>query len=113
MAERAAEFEAEGAEIVWVLEQSRSFGAANAETCRNELAALGADTGLCVGDDQTEPEAGLFDHSPFAEGRGFEMFVRRNTMVVEFEAAHGSTTPGGEEFDVDGLLAVLRRLNAE
>lgn len=96
MAEVEDEIVAAGAEIIWVLEKDASFDAGTAESCDNILDILGSkDQGWCVGDGETEPEAGTFDTSPFSLYRGFDMVVPTSTMRVEFTTSHG--TPNGNE----------------
>ena len=65
--------------------------------------------GWCVGDGETEPGDRPFDNSPFSIGRGFDILVPRDTMVVEFTTSHG--TPGGNEnIDGEALLQEVRNL---
>lgn len=84
-----------GAEIVWVLEYDTGFNAGTAESCRTFVDGNGSNQGWCVGDGQTEPEAGVWDTSPFSVGRGFDIIVDRQTMVIGWESSHG--TPSGNE----------------
>ena len=62
--------------------------------------------GWCVGDAQTMPTERAFDNSPFSFFRGFEMILPRETMVVEFASAHGST--GGDNLSGEQLLEEVR-----
>lgn len=99
-----------GIEIVWVLEVTNRMAAGTAETCRDTMDALGSSLGWCVGDGETEPEAGTFNDSPLAQGRGFDIFVPRDSMRLEWSSSHGS--PSGNENlsgeDVrDTVLALL------
>ena len=106
------DFIAEGAQIIWVLEQELSAEPGTTETCMEALDELGGATlGWCVGDGSTLPEPGASDTSPFSAGRGFDMIVRRSTMVVEYTTNHGNpqhneNTTGAE------VLEVLRELQA-
>ena len=99
---------AAGAEIIWVLEFDNSFQPGTAALCMDVMDGLGSeDQGFCVGDSQTEPEAGSFDDSPFSQGRGFDMIVPRKTMEIAWASNHG--TPDGNE-NLDGaqvLQAVI------
>jgi len=103
---------AAGAEIIWVLEQDPTFKPGTAERCMAVMDELGSgEVGWCVGDSETEPEAGAFDESPFSIARGFDMVVPRETMVVEYVTNHG--TPSGND-NVDGeevLQAVIDVVN--
>ena len=106
------QFIAEGAQIIWVLEQGAEGTPGTAEQCTEALDVLGDPTsGWCVGDGSTLPEASAFDTSPFSEGRGFDMIVRRSTMTVEYSSNHGNPVtndnPTAEE-----VLDALRALNA-
>ncbi len=84
------DFDAAGAQIIWVLEQGPSFEDGTADNCFDTLETLGASTGWCVGDDETLPEADVWDDSPLANNRGFEIIVRRSTMTIEWTSSHGS-----------------------
>ena len=87
---------AEGAEIVWVLEQDARIDPGTAQTCMESMDVLGnPSVGWCVGDGETQPEPGVFDDSPFSDGRGFDIIVRRDTMEIVFSTNHG--TPSGNE----------------
>lgn len=101
MANYAEDLEDAGAGIVWVLERTASNAQGTAERCIDFMTDpnIGADRGWCVGDGQTQPTSGEFDDSPFSVGRGFDLVVRRRTMVIEATSAHGS--PGGNE-NLDG-----------
>ena len=95
MAQEEENIIAEGVQIVWVLEFDQSFVAGTALSCRSFVDSEGSDKGLCAGDGETEPTPGIFDASPFSEGRGIDMLVRRADMEIVFTAAHG--TPGGND----------------
>ena len=84
------EIAALGVQIIWVLEYTQSYVAGTATTCRQFMDGYGSEVGLCVGDGQTEPEAGTFDSSPFSVYRGFDMIVTRDDMVVQFDSSHGT-----------------------
>ncbi len=84
------DFEAAGAALIWVLEDSASFAGGTADNCFDTMETLGASTGWCVGDDETLPEADVWDDSPLANNRGFEIIVRRSTMTIEWTSSHGS-----------------------
>jgi hypothetical protein len=86
---------AEGVQVIWVLEFNQSFVPGTALDCRNFVDGQGSDKGLCAGDGETQPTAGIFDSSPFSVGRGIDMLVRRADMEIVFAAAHG--TPGGND----------------
>ena len=85
-----------GVEIIWVLEADNRQVPGTAERCMEIMDDLGdPQVGWCVGDGQTLPIAQAFDDSDFSIGRGFDMIVPRDSMVVEFSSSHGS--PGGNE----------------
>ena len=86
---------AEGAQIIWVLEADTSLSPGTAIACRNYVDGKGSEKGICVGDGETAPFAGIFDDSPFSVGRGFDMIVRRSDMEIVFASSHGS--PGGND----------------
>ena len=87
MAERVA--------IIWVLEADSGGRAGTAMSCRAFMDARGSDKGICVGDGETMPTAGVWDRSPFAIGRGFDIMLRRSDMKIGWLSTHG--TPGGNE----------------
>ena len=96
VAELEDDIVAAGAQIIWVLEQDPSFEPGNARRCMDTMDVLGSeDQGWCVGDEQTEPESGTFDESPFSVARGFDMIVPRSTMEIVWTTSHG--TPAGNE----------------
>lgn len=104
---------AEGAEILWVLEQDPSFGDGTAEACMDAMDAFGSeDQGWCVGDDQTEPAPDVFDDSPFSEQRGFDIIVERGSMVVVYSTSHG-TPEGNDNLDGEDLLAAVKQARAD
>lgn len=84
-----------GAALIWVLEEDTGGEAGTAASCADFVTTAGGSTGWCVGDGQTEPDAGEFDASPFAQGRGFDIGVRRSTMEIVLVTNHG--TPSGNE----------------
>ena len=100
---------AEGAEIIWVLEQNRALLPGTPEDCKEFMLDEGATTGWCVGDAQTRPESGSWDDSPFSEGRGFDILVPRSTMEIVYSTSHG-TPAGNENPSGEDVLAVLRDL---
>lgn len=106
-----AEFEDEivgaGAEIVWVLEQTLRAEPGTAETCRTAMDGYGSSLGWCVGDGETQPTAGVFDESPFAEGRGFDILVDTATMEITWVSSHG-TPSGNDNLDGASVLAQVR-----
>ncbi len=101
------EIEAAGARIVWVLQQDSRGRAGTAESCYETMRGFGADRGICVGDGETAPTAGVFDDSPFAIGRGFDLIVPRDTMVIDYVTTHG-TPSGNENLDGEEILAKVR-----
>lgn len=97
-----------GAEIIWVLEKGPAFEDGTAALCADVMDELGSeDQGWCVGDAQTEPQAGTFDESPFSLDRGFEMIVHRATMEIVFASSHGSV-PGNENLSPEEILAAVQ-----
>lgn len=111
MAKVESEIAAEGAEIIWVLEENTRSEPGTGEDCLAFMIAQGAESGLCVGDGETRPEAGAFDRSGFAIGRGFDMIVSRADLTVRFSSAHG-TPSGNENLTGDELLEALRDLDS-
>lgn len=109
MAEIDEDFETAGAQIIWVLEQDPSFGDGTAENCIATMEELGATTGWCVGDDETLPEADVWDDSDLANNRGFDIIVPRDTMVIEWVSTHG-TGPADENPDAEDVLAEVQAL---
>ena len=95
MAEVEQQIAAEGAQIIWVLEQDTRREPGTAEACREFMEYHGSSVGWCVGDSQTMPQAGTFDESPFSVGRGFDIIVPRESMTIVFTTNHG--TPSGNE----------------
>lgn len=95
MAQIEADIAADGVQLVWVLEADSSTNPGTAESCRRFVDSKGSTSGLCVGDGQTMPLPLTFDRSPFAEGRGFDILVRRSDMRIIYLTTHG--TPGGNE----------------
>lgn len=108
MAEFADDIVAEGAEIIWVLEQDPSGTPGTAELCMEVMDELSAPSqGFCVGDAQTEPVPGVFDASPFSIERGFDMIVSRSTMEILWTSSHGSPS-GNENLDGSDILAKVQ-----
>jgi hypothetical protein len=99
VAEYDDQIEAAGAGIIWVLEANSRSQPGTAQSCYDTIRGFGADRGVCVGDGETAPVARAFDNSPFAIGRGFDLIVPRDTMVIEYISTHG--TPSGNE-NADG-----------
>ena len=103
-----------GAEIIWVLEQDRRFNPGTAVACRELLDQAGSVHGWCVGDSKTEPVAGVFDESPFAQGRGYDFLVDRRTMEIVWTTTHGTTANNenlsGEEV-VEAVVAAAAALD--
>lgn len=97
------EIENAGAQIIWVLQEDRSFDDGTAQSCFDFMESIGAARGVCVGDGQTEPEAGTFANSPFTVGRGFDAIVTRSDMKIVWQASHG--TPLGNE-NPDGAVVL-------
>jgi len=74
--------------------------------------SLGATTGWCVGDDETEPVAGVFDDSPFSVNRGFDMLVPTTSMTIEWTSSHGSPA-GNDNPTPDEMLDAVDDLRAD
>ena len=92
---------------MWVLEADALGTPGTAVKCTEVMAQLGSTTGWCVGDAETLPVPGVFDASPFAIGRGFDIIVERSTMEIAYSTSHG--TPGGNEnITGDDLLQAVR-----
>ena len=83
-----------------------------AEACRDFMDDRGSEAGLCVGDGQTEPEAGVWDNSPFSVGRGFDIIVPRDSMEIVFTTNHG-TPAGNENIDGEDVLEAVIEAVAE
>jgi hypothetical protein len=83
-----------GAEIIWVLEADTSQTPGTAQSCF-DFVSNEASLGWCVGDGETLPNAGEWDDSPFSQGRGFDIVVPRESMVIEYTTNHG--TPAGND----------------
>lgn len=95
-----------GAQIIWVMEQSPIGQPGTAEACRDFMDGRGSEAGWCVGDGQTEPEAGVWDDSPFSVGRGFDIIVPRRSMEIVFTTSHG-TPNGNENISGDDVLEAV------
>ena len=102
------EIQAAGAQIIWVLEQTNTNQPGTAEQCRNVIDSLGSDRGWCVGDGQTQPTMSAFDDSPFSAGKGFDIIVSRQDMLVRYSTNHGI---GGGNENIDGA-ALLAQVEA-
>lgn len=91
-----------------MLERSATSAPGTADRCVDFMTndAIGATTGWCVGDSQTQPEAGEFDDSPFSTGRGFDIIVPTDTMVIEEATDHG-TPAGNENLDGPDILRLV------
>lgn len=102
------EIKAEGVEIIWIIEEI-SFGTAGLyEHCGDFNSQIsGSSAGWCVGDGETQPSAGVFDDSPFSDGRGFDVLVDRSTMQIVYSTNHG-TPSGNENITGEELLADIR-----
>ena len=98
---------AEGAEIIWVLEQNAFLQPGTAQECRTILNGLGSQVGWCVGDGETIPMPGVFDNSPFSQARGFDIIVPRSTMEIVFSTSHG-TPQGNENISGEELLTQVQ-----
>lgn len=107
MASVENEIIAAGAQIVWVMERNTSSQPGSAMDCANWVRSRGGSRGICVGDGETEPLAGVFDVSPFAIGRGFDIIVDRETMVIDYVTTHG-TPAGNENPDGQTILSEVR-----
>lgn len=95
MAQVEADIIAEGAQIIWVLEANRFGQPGSADDCRAFMSGRGSTMGICVGDAETMPTPRVWDRSPFAIGRGFDILMRRSDMRIEWVSTHG--TPGGND----------------
>lgn len=109
MAEIDEDFNAAGAEIIWVLEQGPRLEDGTAANCVDTLTDLGATTGWCVGDDETLPEPDVWDDSPLANNRGFDLVVPRSTMRIEWVSTHG-TGPNDENVEGQDVLAEVEKV---
>jgi hypothetical protein len=98
---------AEGAQIIWVLEQGRLYQDGTAEECRTVMDQAGATGGWCVGDDETQPDADAWDDSVFSIGRGFDIIVTRRDMVIQYTTSHG-TPAGNENLSGQDVLEAIR-----
>jgi hypothetical protein len=103
------DFNAAGAQIIWVLTETSSFEPGTAATCREFLASRGSMGGWCVGDSQTmgqsTPSTTTWADSPFAIGRGYDVIVSRRDMMVRDVATHG--TPMGND-NLTGMELLAR-----
>ena len=53
------------------------------------------------------PTAGVFDNSPFAVGRGFDILVRRSDMRILWVSTHGTPT-GNDNLTGQQVLEEIR-----
>lgn len=109
MAQVEEDIIAAGAQIIWVLEVDSRGRPGTAEACRAFMDTRGSDKGLCVGDSATMPVARVFDNSPFAIGRGFDILMLRNEMKITWVSTHG-TPSGNENLTGADVLAQVRML---
>ncbi|MEM7676028.1 MAG: hypothetical protein AAF449_08495 [Myxococcota bacterium] len=107
MAQVEEDILAEGAQIIWVLQADSRFQPGTAQGCRQFMLSRNSDQGICVGDGQTEPMAGVFDNSPFARSRGFDVLMRRSEMRVLWVSTHG-TTSGNDNLSGQEVLEIIR-----
>lgn len=98
---------AERVQIIWILEADSGGTPGTAESCRAFMDARGSDKGICVGDGQTMPVPRVWDQSPFAIGRGFDLLVRRSDMKIGWSTTHG-TPAGNENLTGEQLLQAVR-----
>lgn len=109
------QFNAAGAQIVWVLTETASFEPGTATTCRDFVNTRGSAGGICVGDSQTMnqmiPSTTTWDDSPFALGRGIDIIVVRSTMVIAEAYSHG-TPSGNDNLTGEELLARVQAVVA-
>ncbi len=92
-----------GAQIVWVLQADVRRNPGTRALCDDLFDNEGSERGICVGDNQTRPEAGTFSDSPFTFNRGFDMIVDRQTMEIVWTTSHG-TTSGSENISGAAVL---------
>ena len=102
----------EGTALIWVLAEDQSSIPGTAEGCRQFVAGQGSAAGICVGDGETQPAAGVFHNSGFADGRGFDMVVERASMKIIWTASHG-TPSGNDNLSGDNILDQLRELRGQ
>ena len=95
-----------------MLEQDRLFQDGTAELCREVMDQTAAEAGWCVGDDETLPVAGAWDDSVFSIGRGFDIVVTRQDMVIQYTTPHG-TPPGNENVSGEAVLQAVRDVLAD
>ncbi|MEM6928567.1 MAG: hypothetical protein AAF602_16645 [Myxococcota bacterium] len=98
---------AAGAQIIWVLEQDVNRQPGTRRLCEQLFDVEESERGICVGDNQTMPEAGTFDDSPFSLTRGFDILVERESMKIVWASTHG-TTAGNENLSSDEVLQAVR-----
>jgi hypothetical protein len=101
-----------GAAVIWVMEQTPIGQPGTAEVCRPWMNDRGSEAGWCVGDGETEPEAGVWDISPFSVGRGFDIIVPLHSMEIVFTTNHG-TPNGNENLNGEEVLEAVEEAVAE
>ena len=82
-----------------------------ADGCRSFMRRRGSDKGLCIGDAETMPTPGVFDRSPIAIRRGYNILVRRRDMRIVYTNTQG-TPRGNDNLTGAQLLANIRRVIA-
>lgn len=95
-----------GAQIIWVLQQDFDRTLGTRARCDELFDREGSDRGICVGDNQTRPDRGTFDDSPFAMQRGYDFLVDRQTMEIVWNTTHG-TTSGNENISGTEVLSAV------
>ena len=72
-----------------------------------------SDKGWCVGDEETHtplgPAPDTFDTSPFSVGRGFDLIVPRESMVIRYSSSHGSPS-GNDNLTGQDLLTEIQAI---
>jgi hypothetical protein len=95
-----------------VLESDSNVRPGTADSCRRFVDGRMSDQGLCVGDGETLPQPGTFDKSPFAEGRGFDVLIRKSDMRIVYVTSHG-TPNGNDNVTAEALLEEIRAAKAQ
>lgn len=95
-----------------MLEQGRLYEDGTAEECRDVMDQTEAEAGWCVGDDETLNEPDAWDDSPFSIGRGFDIIVTRQDMVIQYSTNHGTPT-GNENVSGEDVLQAVRDVLAD
>ena len=88
------------------MEDAPNGQSGTAEVCRAWMDDRGSESGLCVGDGETESQADVWDESPFSVGRGFDIIVDRLSMEIVYVTTSGT---GNLDKNPDGaeLLAAV------